>query len=74
MQALPVGDDDQFETESDSWRTGQTVSVDLAALVEAIYVAPTSPEWLPDLVERLERRLGFDFEVRQSDMRRDPVY
>lgn len=74
IQGLPLDDGDRFDFEKDSWATGMPIAVSLTTLVEAIYVAPTSPDWLLDLVDRMQRRLGYDFQVRQSDMKQDPVY
>ena len=74
MQAIPWGKDNTPEFEKDSWRAGRAVSVDLERLIEAIYVAPYAPDWFIPLVDRLQRRLDLSFDVRHSDLERDPVY
>jgi hypothetical protein len=53
---------------------GVIVEVDLDLLIEIIHVAPQAPDWVRNVVESVVRRFGYKFEVKRSDMDRDPVY
>lgn len=66
----PVGerlDDHQFPP-------GLAVSIDLDALIEAIYVAPTAPAWFAGLTEKLLRRYGVPAPVHRSDLLEQPFF
>lgn len=51
----------------------QYVPVDLVRLVQAVYVAPQGQRWVAEAVEETVQAFGFSFDVRQSDLARDPV-
>lgn len=51
------------------WRT-----VDLHELIERIYIAPSSPAWFRDLVEKFTIRYGFEIEVIKSSLDDEPFY
>ena len=53
---------------------GDWIPVDLAALIDAVYVAPEAQRWFAELVQAVVRRYGFQFSVVQSDLDRDPVF
>jgi len=53
---------------------GLFISVDLDTLIDKIYLAPTSPKWLFELVESMTRKYGLDKEVIQSSLDDVPVY
>lgn len=53
---------------------GANIKVDLNALITAIYVPPTAPSWFMEVVRQTIRQFGYAFEVRQSDLARDPVF
>jgi hypothetical protein len=55
-------------------RGGVSAAVDLDALIEGIYVAPTASDWYSDLVRSIVRRYGLDAPVLQSSLSGDPVY
>lgn len=48
--------------------------VDLDILISKIYLAPTSPKWLFELVESVTRKYGLNKEVQQSSLEDVPVY
>ncbi|MFL4472483.1 DUF2971 domain-containing protein [Paeniglutamicibacter sp. MACA_103] len=50
-----------------------SVPVDVKKLIHNVYVAPDSPSWITELIEKLAKRYGHDFEVRQSDLATDPI-
>jgi hypothetical protein len=47
---------------------GLYVSVDIPILVERVYLAPTAPRWLRDLIESLLKRFGHLIPVVQSSL------
>lgn len=53
---------------------GLYVPVDLDVLISRIYLAPTCPEWLFELVKSVTRKYGLKKEVFQSDLDRVPFY
>lgn len=53
---------------------GVRVEVDIAALLNRIVVSPSSKPWFRDLVESVVRKYGYDFPVRTSGLRGDPVF
>lgn len=55
-------------------KLGWVVEVPLGTLIERVYVAPTTAEWVRETVEAVTRKYGLDVEVRRSDLSRDPVY
>jgi hypothetical protein len=52
---------------------GYSVSVDLAKLVERVYVSPSFPSWYEKLAERLTQRFGFGFPIKKSRLSEEPV-
>jgi hypothetical protein len=51
------------------------VGIDIAGLIERIYVAPQSPSWIGDLIRRIPARYGLpDIEVHQSSLDDEPLY
>jgi hypothetical protein len=55
-------------------KDGIWVKLDLDRLVESIYVAPASPKWFHDLVEKVAYRYGLHKPVRQSLLDGSPIY
>ena len=53
---------------------GIYIAVDLDTLIDKIHLAPTSPEWLHELVESVTRKYGLSKEVLQSSLDDVPVY
>jgi hypothetical protein len=49
------------------------IAVDLAELVDAVYVAPEAPDWIRTVVAGLTSQYGYQFPVLQSDLDRDPI-
>jgi len=63
----------KFAMEDGGGRLGHSVSVDLAKLVERIYVSPSSPSWYEKLAERLTERFGYGFPIKKSRLSEEPV-
>jgi hypothetical protein len=55
-------------------RAGAAVAVDLAALVEAVYVSPSTHPWWVEVVRDVCRRYQMNVPVQQSDLLRHPAY
>jgi len=53
---------------------GLSVPVDLDALIEKIFVAPTSPEWIHDLLTKVVTRYGLNKKVEKSILEQGPLY
>ena len=53
---------------------GKSVSVDLAALVENVYVSPESPDWFYQLVCDLTEKMGGTFTIVRSRLSEQPVF
>jgi hypothetical protein len=53
---------------------GRWVTCDLSQLVERILVAPTSPEWFYELVEKVTRRYKLAAEVKRSSLDDKPSF
>lgn len=53
---------------------GALVPVDLAKLIEAVYVPPQAPRWFARVVEDLVKRYRIKVLVRQSALDKDPLH
>jgi hypothetical protein len=67
IRALKFAMDDSNEP------LGHGVSVNLANLVERVYVSPSRPSWYEKLAERLTRRFGYSFPIIKSRLSEQPV-
>ena len=50
---------------------GLKINVDIAQLIEKIYIHPKSENWYKNLVIQLVKELGFDFTIEKSDLESD---
>ena len=53
---------------------GLLIEADLDTLIEKIYISPTAPSWLPDLVKNLIHRYGLDKPIEYSQLNEKPAY
>ena len=53
---------------------GKYVPINLHELIDKIYVAPTCPDWLKELVESLLKLYSIDVQVVRSSLDEPPVY
>jgi len=53
---------------------GIYVQIDLGVLIDNIYLAPTSPKWLLELVKSITKKYKLDKDVLQSSLDDVPVY
>lgn len=56
------------------FENGLYVPVDLDLLINEIYLAPTSPPWIKELVESVSMKYGLKKKVRQSELDEPPIY
>ena len=54
--------------------TGFHIQTDLDTLIDAIFVAPTSPAWFRDLTEAVVRKYGLNKSVVRSNLDDGPVW
>ena len=54
--------------------SGELRTVDLDALIEAVYVAPTARNWFNELVKQMCRRYGLNKSIIHSKLNEKPVY
>jgi hypothetical protein len=53
---------------------GIYVNVDLNMLIQNVYVAPTCPPWLTELIKSISNKYGLDKPVIQSELDKKPIY
>ena len=49
-------------------------NVDLASLVESVYVAPTAPQWFKETLQATITQFGFGFPVIRSALDESPIW
>ena len=52
----------------------KSIKVELKDLIENVYVSPAAPSWFFEVVAGVAQRYGYDFEVKQSNLAREPVF
>jgi hypothetical protein len=63
----------KFAMDDGNEPAGHSVPVDLANLIERVYVSPNCPAWYADLADRLTRRFGYEFTITKSRLSEEPV-
>ena len=53
---------------------GIYISLDLNAIIETVYVSPTSPKWFKELVQSIMNTYGYNISVKQSRLSDDPIF
>lgn len=53
---------------------GKYIPIDIHELIESVYLAPYSPDWIMDLIEKLIKRFEFPITVHSSKMNVMPLY
>lgn len=53
---------------------GIYIPIDVGILIENIYVAPSAPKWIADLINSLTEKYGLNANVVQSDLSEEPIY
>lgn len=66
----------QFENGQigDNRSAGDSVEIDLEALVQAVYVAPTCSGWFSGLVARIAMKYGLHAPIHKSALGKDPIF
>lgn len=70
----PTVAEDRIGHYQDTITDGVNIKVNVELLVERVYVAPSAPGWLSDLVSAVARRYGFTFEVAPSKLDERPIF
>ena len=60
--------------EKGTWEDGLYVDVNVDRLIEAVYVAPTTPDWFHRLVQSMLGKFDLNVEVRRSELEKDPLF
>jgi hypothetical protein len=63
-----------IDMDAPGWGAGKAIPIRLKTLVEAIYVCPTSPEWIRGVVEGLVKRYKLNVPVNQSTLLKEPFF
>ena len=74
IQKIGIKEDKTLDTSTPLFRQGAYIPVNLSRLIDKIYIAPTSPEWLGDLIRSVIEKYGLDKQVVQSSLDEAPVY
>jgi hypothetical protein len=57
-----------------SIKEGFNVHVNMEELVEAVYLSPSSPKWISDLIKSMIGIYGYQFRVVQSNLDAEPIF
>ncbi len=76
VQQLPIQEESEnhFDYSRVNNEFGKTIKVDLKDLIESVYVSPAAPSWFFEVVAGVAQRYGYSFEVKQSNLAREPVF
>jgi hypothetical protein len=66
--------DQGFDMSTEPPETGIEKTIDVAQLVEQVYVAPTAPGWFMGLVQQVCKTYGLEKPVMQSSLDAQPFY
>ena len=53
---------------------GLGIRIDLKILIESIYISPTSPGWFKKLIEDTIVKFNYDFSIKDSTLRQEPMF
>lgn len=74
-QDLPVNEEmNRFDHDRVNNEFGKSIPIDLSVLIENVYVSPTAPHWFYNLVANVSKKYGFEFDVKQSELSKTPVF
>lgn len=76
IQNLPVQDEPGkgIDYSCHNYELGKSVKVDLKDLIENVHVSPTAPSWFFKVVAGVAKRYGYDFEIKKSNLAKEPVF
>jgi hypothetical protein len=74
IEKPPTTSEEKIGYYQDTIAHGIKVRVNVERLVEKIYIAPSAPNWLSDLVKSIAKKYGFKFEIVQSKLNESPVF
>lgn len=70
----PVTSDQHLDYERAPGNSGEDVPVDLAVLLDEVFIAPQAPSWYATLVKKVATRYGLAVTPQQSELDANPVY
>lgn len=73
IQQIPL-QKDLIDLNENFCNYGIEVNINLNILIEKIYISPFSPSWFYELVKAVVKKYGFNYEVKQSNLKEDPLY
>lgn len=53
---------------------GKLITADLRILIDKVYVSPTSPKWITDLIKEIMEKYGLKKKVYQSGLNEEPFH
>ncbi len=53
---------------------GISIPCDLSVLIEEIFVSPSSPSWLKNLIKDVNSKYGLSIKVSSSELNEEPFY
>ena len=56
------------------FEAGTYVSVDLKKLIESIYLAPHTPQWIQELIKKILRKYKLNIDVKPSVLGQEQLY
>ena len=56
------------------YKAGISVYVDLSKLIESIYLAPHTPQWIHELIKKIVRKYKLEVDVKPSVLGQEPLY
>ena len=61
------------EADAVPYKAAMHVPIHLDTLVDEIYIAPTSPDWFLDVVQRVCKQFGLPISPKRSDILSSPL-
>jgi len=74
IQKLPINKDDKIDLTQEKFEFGLNIPVNLDALIEKIYLSPTSAAWFADVVKFVVDKYALSKEIVKSSLTDGPVY
>ncbi len=75
LRAVVQVDVTDSKQESEPWsERGVAIRADLDTLVEAVYIAPSAPEWFASIISATIAQFGRSFRVVHSDLSKEPLF
>ena len=70
----PNSDFDNLNLDKETIINGLPILVDLKILIQNIYISPSTPIWFSDLVGKVIKKYGYDFNIVHSQIYSSPLF